>query len=136
MKIKRAALKQEVGEFVKFNLAGAAAIGTDYGVYNLLVLFLLSAPAKAISFACGGVTAFLINKYWTFNLHGFDVGEIVRYLIVMAAGIGINVGVNELVLRLIVENRNIAFVAAVAISGLSIFLGQKFWVFGRRGEGV
>ena len=134
MKIRRTALKQEVREFIKFNLAGAAAIGTDYGVYNLLVLFLLSAPAKAISFTCGGITAFLINKYWTFNLHGFDVGEIVRYLVVMGAGIGLNVGVNELVLRLIVENRNIAFVAAVAISGLSIFLGQKFWVFRKRGE--
>lgn len=122
-------LVAQIKELAKFTLAGWAAILTDYGVYNLLLLFLPHAAAKALSFSAGGVVAYLINKYWTFGQSRKSVYEIVKFAIVNGAGLGLNVGVNQLVLSLTDGNTNLAFLAAVAIAGTAIYLAQKFWVF-------
>jgi len=122
-------LTEQVKELAKFSVAGWAAILTDYGVYSALLLVLPHAPAKALAFTAGGAVAYLINKYWTFGQTRKSIYEVVKFAIVNGAGLGLNVGVNELVLSLSGGNTNLAFLAAVAIAGTAIYLAQKFWVF-------
>jgi putative flippase GtrA len=122
-------LIEQLKELAKFSLAGWAAILTDYGIYNLLLLFLPHAAAKALSFSAGGAMAYLINKYWTFRQNRKSFYEVAKFAIVNGAGLGLNVGVNQLVLSLTGGNTNLAFLAAVAIAGTAIYLAQKFWVF-------
>jgi len=122
----------QVRELAKFTVAGWLAILTDFGVYNGLLLLLPHWAAKGISFTCGGAVAYLVNKYWTFRQKRRSYTEIVRFVVINGSGLGMNVGVNELVLRWSGGNTILAFAAAVALSGLYIYLGQKFWVFRRK----
>jgi putative flippase GtrA len=119
-------------ELAKFSVAGWLAILTDFGVYNGLLLLLPHWAAKGISFTCGGAVAYLVNKYWTFRQKRRSYTEIVRFVVINGSGLGMNVGVNELVLRWSGGNTILAFAAAVALSGGYIYLGQKFWVFRKK----
>ena len=121
--------KAELVQFIKFSSVGAIAIAVDFLVYNLLLMVLPHAPSKGISFSLGIIVAYVLNKYWTFGLKGLSVGEILRYFVVSAVGLGLNVGSNEAFLRCVLEREFFAFTAAVAVSGTAIYLGQKFWVF-------
>lgn len=122
----------QVKELAKFTVAGWLAILTDFGVYNGLLLLLPHWAAKGISFTCGGAVAYLVNKHWTFRQKRRSYTEIVRFVVINGSGLGMNVGVNELVLRWSGGNTILAFAAAVALSGVYIYLGQKFWVFRRK----
>ena len=125
----------QIKELAKFTVAGWLAILTDFGVYNGLLLLLPHWAAKGISFTCGGAVAYLVNKYWTFQQRQRSYVEIVKFAVINGSGLGMNIGVNELVLRWTGGNTFLAFAAAVALSGSYIYLGQKFWVFRRTEEG-
>jgi putative flippase GtrA len=122
-------LLEQIKELAKFSVAGWMAILTDFGVYNGLLLLLPHWLSKGISFTCGGAVAYLVNKYWTFQQKRRSVVEIVKFAVINGSGLGMNIGVNELVLRWSDGNTVLAFAAAVALSGSYIYLGQKFWVF-------
>jgi putative flippase GtrA len=122
-------LLRQIKELAKFTVAGWLAILTDFGVYNGLLLLLPHWASKGISFTCGGAVAYLVNKYWTFGQKRKSYVEIVKFVVINGSGLGMNVGVNELVLRWNGGNTILAFAAAVALSGSYIYLGQKFWVF-------
>lgn len=121
-------------EFIKFNLVGALVVGTDYGVYYVLQGVMPSAVAKTISFTCGGVVGYILNKLWTFKTTERSVWELVKFAIVNVAGLGFNVGVNALLLRLTRGNVTVAFAVAASSTGIAIYLGQKFWVFRKKTE--
>jgi putative flippase GtrA len=125
----------QIKELAKFSVAGWMAILTDFGVYNGLLLILPHWIAKTISFTCGGAVAYLVNKYWTFQQRRRSYTEIVKFAVINGSGLGMNVGINELVLRWSGGNTLLAFAAAVAISGGYIYLGQKFWVFRGKKKG-
>lgn len=125
-------LAGQIKELAKFTVAGWLAILTDFGVYNGLLLFLPHWASKGISFTCGGAVAYLVNKYWTFGQKRKSYTEIVKFVVINGSGLGMNVGVNELVLRWSGGNTILAFTAAVALSGSYIYLGQKFWVFRKK----
>jgi putative flippase GtrA len=122
----------QIKELAKFTVAGWLAILTDFGVYNGLLLLLPHWVSKGISFTCGGAVAYLVNKYWTFQQKRKSYVEIVKFVAINGSGLGMNVGVNELVLRWSGGNTILAFAAAVALSGSYIYLGQKFWVFRKK----
>jgi putative flippase GtrA len=122
----------QIKELAKFTVAGWLAILTDFGVYNGLLLLLPHWASKGISFTCGGAVAYLVNKYWTFRQRRKSYVEIVKFVVINGSGLGMNVGINELVLRWSGGNTILAFAAAVALSGSYIYLGQKFWVFRKK----
>ena len=123
------AIIEQFKELAKFTATGWLAILTDFGVYNGLLLLLPHWISEGISFTCGGAVAYLVNKYWTFQQRRRSLAEIVRFALINGSGLGMNIGVNELVLRWSDGNTLLAFAAAVALSGVYIYLGQKLWVF-------
>jgi putative flippase GtrA len=110
-------------------LASWLAVLVDFGVYSGLLLLFPHWISKGISFTCGGAVAYLVNKYWTFQQRRRSYAEIVKFALINGSGLGVNIGVNELVLRWSGGNTLLAFGAAVALSGGYIYAGQKFWVF-------
>lgn len=115
-------------ELKKFLVAGLSAVGTDLGIYYLLLNFLDSYIAKGISFLAGTVVAFIINKYWTFEKKEKSYIEIIRFAILYSITLGVNVLTNKLVL----DNSGIvmlSFIIATGVSTVLNFIGQKFWVF-------
>lgn len=62
--------KKSVGHFLKFMAVGFVNFFVDYGVLTLLNVA-LGWPlvlSNAISYSCGVVNSFLLNRYWTFKM--------------------------------------------------------------------
>ncbi|MGG7147372.1 GtrA family protein [Clostridium butyricum] len=121
--------KFDVKETLKFLVGGGSAVTTDYIAYKLLILIGIDISiGKAISFVCGSIVGFIINKLWTFESKKFSRTEILKYTILYAITATINSCVNQLVLSItLIEG--VAFLCATGISTILNFLGQKFFVF-------
>lgn len=121
-----AGLKKEIPRFL---IAGFSAVGTDLLVYFLLLRFLTHSPAKAVSFLCGTLVAFAINKYWTFEKKERSFPEVYKFAMLYVSTLVVNVSVNKLSLFVLPGFVVVAFLAATGTSTVLNFIGQKWWVF-------
>lgn len=116
-------------ELLRFLVGGGSAVITDYVIYKILLSIGLDISiAKAISFICGSIVGFIINKLWTFESKSFVKSEIWRYAILY----GITAVINSLINNLVIYILGIQFIAFLCATGTSTvlnFLGQKFFVF-------
>lgn len=123
-----------IKELLKFLVGGGSAVITDYIIYKILLLINIDVSiAKSISFICGSIVGFIINKLWTFESKKFKKSEIGKYTILYSITAVINSVVNKVVLELL-GIQIIAFLCATGISTILNFLGQKFFVFSRKGD--
>lgn len=120
------AFKKEIKRFLA---VGCCAVGTDCGIYFLLIRWLSHSPAKAASFFCGTIVAYLLNKYWTFEQRKKSYAEIVRFVFLYISTLGVNVLVNKISLIAFPKALVFSFLAATASSTVLNFIGQKWWVF-------
>ncbi len=94
-----------VDQAVRFVGFGILSAGVDFGIYQLLLHFGLWADvAKAISFICGTVTAYLLNRRWTFGSAG-GAAPAIRFAVLYGATFFVNVGVNALFLHVLAGHR-------------------------------
>lgn len=116
-------------EFVRFLFGGGSAVLVDFITYQIFqALGLPIDIAKALSFICGSVVGFLINKLWTFESKKFSKGEIIRYGILYSCTAMMNSAVNRLVLS-VLSVKAAGFLCATGVSTVLNFLGQKYFVF-------
>ena len=120
------ALKKEIKRFL---VVGCCAVGTDCGMYFLLIRWLSHSPAKAASFISGTIVAYLLNKYWTFEQGKKSYAEIARFAFLYISTLGVNVLVNKTSLTVFPRALVFSFLAATATSTVLNFIGQKWWVF-------
>jgi len=116
-------------EMSRFLVAGISAVATDMGTYYLFLITLNPVPAKALSFLSGSVVAYLINKYWTFEVSARSYREMCRFSLLYFSTLMANVGINKLTLNVLPKMVLVAFIAATATSTVLNFVGQKWWVF-------
>lgn len=72
---------------VRFLIAGASAAFVEYVLYVFLYQVLGQShliTAQSISFLCGLLVSFLLNRAWVFSSSGKPHHEFVRYLILAA----------------------------------------------------
>jgi len=110
-----------------FIVSGCTAVTTDLASYQLLLTICPVGVAKGISFLCGTLIAYLLNKYWTFQRDTRSWPELVCFLMLYTGTLCLNVTIHHLSLQYLPGL--IAFLAATATSTVVNFLGQKFWVF-------
>lgn len=116
-------------ELLRFLVGGGSAVLVDYVVYKVLLSFCIdTAISKAISFICGSIVGFIINKLWTFESKKFSKSEIFKYTILYTITASINAWINNIVLYLL-SIQLFAFLCATVVSTILNFLGQKFFVF-------
>lgn len=116
-------------EILKFLVGGGSAVVTDFIAYKLLMNFGMDRnSAKTISFICGSIVGFIINKYWTFKSSIFSLKEIFKYTILYIVTAFINSLVNKYVM-LVFKHELFAFLCATGVSTILNFLGQKFLIF-------
>jgi len=121
----------KVKELLRFLVGGGSAVLVDYTGYRFLLFLNVDLfIAKAVSFICGAIVGFIINKLWTFESKKFVKEEILKYIILYSITALINTGVNKVVLELL-GLQLFAFLCATGVSTLLNFLGQKFFVFYR-----
>tara|TARA_E500000178_G_scaffold356622_1_gene436179 strand:- start:736 stop:1104 length:369 start_codon:yes stop_codon:yes gene_type:complete len=115
-------------ELSRFVVSGILAITVDLLVYYILSNYLSYDLAKAISFICGTIAAFIANKYFTFRKYKKSNKEIWQFALLYLSTLTINVVINSLVLD-VSQIVILGFLVATACSAILNFLGQKFWVF-------
>ncbi len=117
-------------ELIRFFTGGVIAGAVDFGVYLLLIHYFPFSVAKGISFTCGGIVAFMLNKYWIFvSNKSISPAEVGRYVIINVLALGVNVGVNQGVLTVWPEAILPALIAASMMTGLITYCGFKWLVF-------
>ena len=121
-------------EVLRFLVGGGSAVATDYIVYSLLLYWDANISiSKAVSYICGAAVGFVINKIWTFGSKGFSKAELMKYILLYAVSACVNAGINKLVI-LLAAMRIVSFLCATFVSAVLNFLGQKFFVFIKKGD--
>lgn len=129
--------RQDLGQFIKFNLVGVVNTGVDLGVFLLLNghLGLFYPVAQVISYSCGMTNSYFCNRFWTFGKRGkLHLAEIAKFVLVNL----LSLGVSLLVLFALAEGLGWQIlpskILATVFSVVVNFLGNKLWVFAVKGD--
>ena len=117
-------------EFMRFCLVGVVNTGVDFTVFavlsNLGVLLLV---AQCVSYACGVLNSFLLNRTWTFKGHGQSHGQLIRF-------VALNLGTLTITYGLLVYFHNSLawplLVCKLLATGASLginYVGSRLWIF-------
>jgi putative flippase GtrA len=120
-------------QFIRYAVSGLVAFGVEYGSFYLLFvvggMYLLA--ANALSFCCGLITAFMLNRLWAFSAHEYNKKAshqfgfyatlaLVNLFLTLAIVAGLKwLGIKPTVGKLI----------AMVITSSWNFLLLKFWIF-------
>ncbi|RMH93338.1 GtrA family protein [Lysobacter pythonis] len=70
------------GRFFRFLISGGTAAATEYLIFILMHATLGGAwlvLSQTLSFACGFIVSFLLNRGWVFHSHGEMKAELLKY---------------------------------------------------------
>lgn len=117
--------RKQLGKFV---VAGVIAVAIDFGVYYFLNRYVGHNVSKGVSFLTGSIVAYLLNKFWTFDVKEFSGTQLFRFFFLYLTTLAINVLINKGVLTLF-DSVLLGFLCATGASTILNFIGQKCWVF-------
>ncbi len=132
-KVVRLMKNQTLVEFIKFSIVGAINTVVDFGVFSLLLTkacpVLLS---QIISYGCGMLNSFIMNRSWTFKENKRnEYSEPLKYIV---ANVATLILVSVLILLFINLVHLPVLMAKVISTGIGMifnFMSSKFWVFQR-----
>jgi putative flippase GtrA len=127
-----------VVQFVKFGIVGVSNTLIFFLVYTLLlkVFGVWYVAASGIGFAVGAVNGFLWNRRWTFSGHVGDALTPVRWFVVQASGLLVNLGLVYLFVDGIGLGELIGQAMTIVIVTVITFFANRAWTFRGHTEAV
>jgi putative flippase GtrA len=118
-------------QFVKFGIVGVSNTLITFAVYTLLLkgFGVWYLAASAIGFVVGAVNGFLWNRRWTFRGHVGDALTPVRWGIVQACGLGLNLGLLYLLVHDAGIDKLLAQAFATVVVTVLTFIANRAWTF-------
>jgi len=117
-------------EFMRFCLVGAVNTAVDFSVFTVLTnMGVLLLVAQCVSYTCGVLNSFLLNRKWTFKGRGQSSGQLIRFFTLNLGTLAITYGLlvyfhNQLAWPLLVSK-----LVATVVSLVINFGGSRIWVF-------
>jgi len=140
--------REENKQIVKFGFIGVLAVLTDLAAYWVFLQLLPEmaiaggfgneAVAKTLSFLCGLMVTYHLNKRWTWRRKDRSDRRLVKFMLTYGISLLMNVGINTGLLHLLHNHPwlvgvpykyFVAFVGATGFCSVFNFVMQKFWVF-------
>ena len=128
--------KNDIVQFLKFNIVGISNTLIDMGVFWLLTepaigIGLYDVIANIISYSCGIINSYVWNSSWTFRKERKRTKlEMLLFLTVNLVSLAVSTGVIYLCGELIgIESKIVCKLIAVAVSFTVNFIGNKLIVF-------
>lgn len=123
-------------QIVRFTISGGFAAIVDYGLLQLLILVGVEpTPAKALSFVAGTLTAYFINRRWTFGAQP-SMARFLATMAVYAVMFGVQVGIFHVLNGLLLDAgisvfwaSTLAFVVAQGVATVTNFVVQRTVIF-------
>jgi putative flippase GtrA len=119
-------------QLTRFVLTGGLAAVVDYGSYQaMLATGMWIHLAKALAFVLGTLTAYLINRRWTFRAAGGGV-QLASVLVLYGITFAVQVGMNAVMLALLPGSAwriTLAFVVAQGTATCINFVVQRAVIF-------
>jgi putative flippase GtrA len=143
-----AALTETNKQLTKFAFIGGLAVLTDLSAYWLLLNSLPEnvlpgtlgneALAKTMSFLCGLMVTYHLNKRWTWRRKDRSHRRFAKFMFIYGISLVLNVLINSGLLQLlhgqalfaeVPYKYFFAFAGATGFCASFNFVGQKFWIF-------
>jgi len=124
-------------QLLRFVLTGGFSAVVDFGLLKILseAAGVQVDLAKALSFVAGTLTAYLINRRWTFGAAP-SRSRFVKVMVLYALTFVVQVGIFHVVFNALEGNgqaKLIAFVIAQGTATVINFIVQRVWIFRRAG---
>jgi putative flippase GtrA len=119
-----------LGQWIRFVLVGGSNTVLSWCAYAVLVrLGLAYVVASALAFALGALNSYALNRRWTFRSHALPAPELLRFGMVQALGLGLDVSLLYLLTRDAGVHHLIAQALVFPAASAVTFLLSRRWVF-------
>ena len=133
---KECAITENIFQICRFAIVGGLNTLIDWAVYFILVgLYPIESVifytfAKGVSYLCGMLNSYLLNRCWTFNgsQSTNEVRRLIRFLLVNTVSLGINSLSIYVFLNLNLSHITSLFLATALTFSFNFTL-NKLWVF-------
>jgi len=123
-------VKKRPLEFLRFCMVGAVNTGVDFLVFALLShLGVLLLIAQVVSYTCGILNSFLLNRNWTFQAKRRSPRQLTRFLALNLCTLSITYGLLVCFHDQLAWSVLVSKLLATGVSLVINFMGSRLLVF-------